>query len=147
MTMPKEYTNVAPWLDWMIEHVGEIEKSGDKATEFDKMIFTHTNYGPLDGGVMVAGCSATACAALEINGFKSPHNAAAISFKDYGDPCELKPGCIVVFEWADGSHHVSFCYRIIDDRNVECLGGNQSHLLQVSTYNRKFILATRWPTK
>lgn len=137
--------SAAPWLDWMTSHIGEVEATGTPATDFDKEVFSHTDYGPLDDGLMQPGCAATACAALEETGFTSPHNAAAISFKDYGEACELKPGCVVVFQWSNGEHHVSFCKEILDDNYVSCLGGNQGHEVKVSTFSRSFIIATRYP--
>lgn len=135
----------APWMRWMEQHLGEVERTGQPTTAFIESIFTHTNYGRL-GGITQPACAATACAALEETGYKSPHNAAAISFKNYGTPCDLKPGCICVFEWEPGEHHVSFCYApgaFISS----FLGGNQSHLLQISKYENKYLIATRWPVK
>lgn len=133
-----------PWLTWMKSHLGESEKTGEQATAFEKMIFSYTNYGDLNG-VEVAGCAATACAALEVTGFKSPHSAAAISFKDYGTSCDLKPGCILVFTWDSGEHHVTFLDHIVDDKYVCALGGNQHHKLDVSVYPRRNISYVRWP--
>lgn len=138
--------SLSPWMDWMRGNLHEKEITGSPASDFDKMVFSHTTYGSLDG-IMQPGCAATACAALELTSYKSPHNAAAISFKAYGSQCELKPGCIVVFQWASGGHHVSFCDHIVDNSYVACLGGNQSHEINVSIYSRKWIIATRWPTK
>lgn len=129
----------------MRSHIGEIEKTGAPATPFGREVFSHTDYGPLKDGIMDEGCAATACAALEETGFKSPHSARAISFKNFGAPCELKPGCIVVFEWASGGHHISFCEHIVDNNYVACLGGNQSSSVKVSTFSRARIIATRWP--
>ncbi len=138
----------APWLNWLRSHIGEREQTGAPATDFDNEVFSHTNYGNLDG-VMEPGCAATACAALEESGFKSPHNAAAESFRNYGTACELTPGCIVGFNWKGqkGIHcdHVTFCDHIISDDLVACLGGNQGHQVKVSVFSRKFIDFTRWP--
>jgi hypothetical protein len=138
----------SPWLVWMRNHIGEVEQTGAPTTEFDNEVFSHTNYGNLDG-VMEAGCAATACAALEESGWPSPHNAAAESFRNYGDPCELKPGCVVGFNWEGkkGEHadHVTFCDHIVSDDLVACLGGNQGHQVRVSIFSRKFIDFTRWP--
>lgn len=135
-----------PWMGWMRAHLGEAELTGAAATDFDDDIASHTSYGNLDG-VMVPGCAMTACAALEESGFKSPHNAAAVSFADFGAGCVIKPGCIVVFKWAGGGHHVTFCDHIIDDKMVACLGGNQGHQVKVSIFSRSFITASRWPTE
>ena len=134
-----------PWIKWLYSHLGEIEKSGDKPTPFDRRIFDHTNLKLTDE--MLAGCAATACAALEESGYKSPHNPEAISFQHYGTPCELKPGCIVVFEWESGNHHITFCDSVVDALYVDCIGGNQSSTLKISRYFRSRIIATRWPVK
>jgi hypothetical protein len=132
-----------PWMTWMDAHMGQPEVTGGPATNFDNEIFSHTDFGSLNG-IMEPGCAATACAALEENGFLSPHSAAAISFKDYGTPCELVFGCIVVFQWENGEHHVTFC-ESFDDIFVTCLGGNQSQEVKESTFYRQYIIATRWP--
>ena len=146
IVMPQD--GPVPWLAWMKSHIGEVEQSGGKATDFDNEVFSHTSYGSLDG-VMVAGCAATACAALEVSGFKSPHNAAAESFRDFGVECELKPGAVVGFNWEGkkGVHadHVTFCDHIIDGNVVACLGGNQGHEVKVSIFSRSFIDFVRWP--
>ena len=134
-----------PWMQWLEKHYGEVEKTGSTPTEFNREIFDHTSLKL--NKEMLAGCAATACAALEESGYKSPHNPMAISFKKYGEPCELKPGCIVVFEWDSGSHHVSFCHHIVDNDLVACLGGNQRSKLQTLVYKRNHIIATRWPVK
>lgn len=146
-TIPHPSDSSMPWLSWMKSHIGEIEKTGAKATAFDKEVFSHTDYGPLDGGIMDEGCAATACAALEETGFQSPHSARALDFHNYGTKIGLIPGCIVVFQWASGGHHVSFCDHIVDDGSVACLGGNQSSSVKVSTFPISSIIATRWPVK
>lgn len=132
-----------PWMDWMQSHLGAPEQTGAPATAFDAEIFSHTDFGSLNG-IMEPGCAATACAALEETGFTSPHSAAAISFKDYGTPCDLQFGAIVVFEWDSGEHHVSFC-ESFDDMFVTCLGGNQDHMVTESTFYKKYIISVRWP--
>ncbi len=134
-----------PWLDWLRKHIGEVEWTGRMSTPFVHMIFSHTTFG--DPGTTPACCAATLCAALELTGFRSPHRADAISFRNYGTACELKPGAIVVFEWRPGEYHVSVCDHIPDESRVSCTGGNQQHYLQTITYPREYILTVRWPVK
>jgi hypothetical protein len=133
-----------PWMDWMRAHRGEIQQTGAKPTPFTEEIFNHTDYGPLHG-YTPASCAATVSAALELTGYKSTHNAAAVYYRDYGVPCELKPGCIVVYQWPNKDHHVDFCDVIIDAETVRGLGGNQGSQLKDSDYSRRYIVATRWP--
>lgn len=138
----------AVWLSWMHSHIGEVEQTGAAATAFDKEVFSHTSYGNLNG-IMEPGCAATACAALEETGFKSPHNAGAESFRNFGLPCELKPGAIVGFNWEGkpeaSADHVTFCDHVINDKLVACLGGNQSHKVQISVFSKSAIAFVRWP--
>jgi hypothetical protein len=137
-----------PWVMWMQSHIGQAEQTGAPATEFDNEVFAHTSYGNLDG-IMEAGCAATACAALEESGYKSPHSAAAESFRNFGEESVLKPGAIVGFNWKGekGVHcdHVTFCDHIISPDLVACLGGNQGHEVKVSIFSRKFIDFVRFP--
>lgn len=141
-------TAKSPWLEWMRDHIGEIEETGSKATDFDNEVFSHTSYGNLDG-IMEPGCAATACAALEETGFKSTHSAAAESFRNFGEPSALVPGAIVGFNWKGkkGVHadHVAFCDHVIDQNLVACLGGNQHSQVKVSIFSRAFIDFIRFP--
>ena len=136
----------APWMNWMLKHLNEIQQTGSKPTPFTVEVFKHTTYPPL-GNYTPESCAATVCAALEETDYASTHNASAASYATYGTPCELKPGCIVVFAWPDGGHHVNFCHDIIDGTTFRGLGGNQSHSLDDAIFARQYITATRWPVK
>lgn len=144
--IPEVSDGKTPWINWLRSHLGEPERTGTKPTAFNEEIFSHTTYGPLYG-VMQPGCAATLCAALEETGYLSTDSALANSFKTYGTECELKPGCVVVFKWASGHYHVTCCDHIASSTLVACIGGNQSHELRVSTFEKKYIVATRWPVK
>jgi len=52
---------VAPWMDWMRQHRGEIQQTSAKPTPFTESIFKHTTYGPLNR-VTPSSCAATVCA-------------------------------------------------------------------------------------
>lgn len=135
-----------PWMDWMRGHVGEIQRTGAVPTDFTREIFAHTTFPLTD--FTPESCAATVCAALEETGYTSTHRADAVSFVNYGEPCELTKGCVVVFQWGEGGgHHVDFCDEIVDDDTVRGLGGNQGHELQDTNFLRKYIIATRWPVR
>lgn len=134
---------MTPWLDWLLKHEGEPEYTGTTPTAFVQECFSHTTFGKLVDSTPPS-CAATLCAALEENGYLSPHSAAAISFSEYGTASGLVVGAICVFEWQSGMHHVSCC---LDPSKNLFLGGNQGHMLQRAVYNPKFIIATRWPVK
>jgi uncharacterized protein (TIGR02594 family) len=136
-----------PWMVWMRSHIGQHEIAGSADNPFIVAMFKHTTYGKAKDET--PWCAAAVCTALEENGYKSTKSAAAISYKNYGTACELKPGCIIVIEHLDGSHHVTFCDHVIDRSMVACLGGNQSNSIKISNYNTltNKIIATRWPVK
>ncbi|MFI5342863.1 MAG: TIGR02594 family protein [Chlamydiales bacterium] len=135
-----------PWMDFMHDHIGEHELWGEgRNNPFIVAMFKHTDYQAETDET--PWCAACVCTALEESGYKSSHRADAISYKDYGDPCEMKPGCIVVMQHPNGGHHVTFCDHIVDANLFAALGGNQSNSLRISVYSRSEIIATRWPVK
>ena len=158
-TNPNLNTSPTPWMGLMESWINEKEITGSVATAFDKMVFSHTDDTEVtDSGLMASGCAATACAALELSGYTSPHNAAAVSFVNYGISCDMKPGCIVVFLWQSGAdaggHHVSFINTVNGDGTISCLGGNQSSKVCISTFSltdantgNRNAIAFRWPVQ
>lgn len=138
--------NDTPWMDWLIKYIGEAEITGRPPTDFDKLVFSHTSYGELNDSLPPS-CAATACAALELCGFKSPHDARALAFESYGDPLNKAIyGAICVFQFGSG-HHVSFYEKDAGDGFIECLGGNQGHYLKRAVFPLADVIAMRWPVK
>lgn len=131
------------WLQKAKLYMGEKEVPGPHDNPFVLDCFKHTDYHAIHDEV--PWCAAFICRVLEECGFKSTRSAAAISYANYGIPCEAKPGAIVVFKWPSGGHHVSIVNRVISPTLVDCLGGNQSHMVKDSTFNRHYVIATRWP--
>lgn len=132
-----------PWLDLAMKHLGEHEILGRQDNQFILDCFKYTSYKADHDEV--PWCAAFICRMLDENKMKSTHSAAANSFASYGSPCDLKPGAILVFKWASGEHHVTMCHHIVDKDYVACIGGNQSNMVKISVYNRKYIQNTRWP--
>lgn len=135
------------WLEMARSYIGQREIEGGRDNPFVVDCFGYTSYGKKDAHDSVPWCSAFVCRMLRDSGMKDTNNAAAISYADFGRAVELVPGAIVVFKWASGAHHVTFCDRVMDVDYVKCLGGNQDSSVQVSTYVRKYIIAIRWPAQ
>lgn len=139
-----------PWLTWMYNNLGQRMVTGDQASEFEKMVFDHTDDTEVrDTGIEASGCAAAACAALELTGYSSPHSAAVVSFCTYGSASDLVRGCIVVFKWSSGGHHVCFCESINEDGSFQGIGGNQGSpaYLCIETFSQASVIAKRWPVK
>lgn len=136
-------TDESPWLTRAKTFIGMREISGSQDNPEIVKCFNYVTYHAQDDET--PWCAAFACRMLEESGYKSTKSAAAVSFADYGESCELKPGAIVVFKWASGDHHVTFCHHVVDADYVACLGGNQDNQCKISIYARKYIMAVRWP--
>lgn len=135
-----------PWLDKMKSYIGEKCETGKAATPFVEEAFKHTNFGPLHG-VAQPWCAATLNRVLAETGYKGTNSAAAISFKNYGSACEMKPGAIVVFQFPGNDHHVTLCDHPISAVLVACVGGNQHHELCEVNFRMAHVIAIRWPEK
>jgi uncharacterized protein (TIGR02594 family) len=138
---------MSPWLDLAKRYLGEQEILGSKDNQFILDCFKHTSYNASHDEV--PWCAAFICRVLDESGYKSTHSAAAVSFATYGLKADVVPGAIVVFRWADGSHHVSIIdHTLSTDHNyVVCLGGNQSNSVKYSVFPKSRIMATRLPVK
>lgn len=135
-----------PWLDLAKKYLGEHELAGSKDDNpFIVECFKYTTYQAIHDEV--PWCAAFICKVLEDTGYKSTKSAAANSYLEYGEPCNLKPGAILVFHWPAGGQHVTICDKIMNDTLVTCLGGNQSDSVKDSNFNRAYIKACRWPVK
>lgn len=137
-----------PWMDWFKARLGWTEVKNDKQlcrgwalTKYCKKFTTCI-------GITHSWCGMSLATALDDFDYAYPEVCeAAYAWTDYGSPSVLKPGCIIVFQWADKSHHVTTCDHIFNANLVACLGGNQNSSVAVTLYDRKYIVATRWPVK
>lgn len=130
-------------LEQATKYLGEHEILGQRDNQFILDCFKHTGYKADHDEV--PWCAAFVCRVLEECGFQSTKSAAAASYLTYGLPALLIPGSIVVFKWASGGHHVTFCHNIVDSDWVACTGGNQSDSVKMSVFNRQYIQAVRKP--
>lgn len=93
-------------------------------------------------------CAAFVGSMLKRSGVKGTEKLNARSYKDWGDPVDLKDakhGDIVVF-WRESptswKGHVGF-YAGRDGLHIEVLGGNQSNEVNVQSYPVSRLLAVR----
>lgn len=144
MTDSKKET---PWMEWLRANIGQHEIKGKENNPFIVNLFNYTSYQL--GNDETPWCAATICAALEKNGYESPHRADAKSFDEYGEPCELEYGAIITLRHPDGSRHVTCFFSPIPAVKSAFLGlgGNQENALKVSQYVKAEIVSVRRPVK
>jgi uncharacterized protein (TIGR02594 family) len=107
----------------------------------------HEGYFPWCGAT-VAYCIASAGLEPVFGGTATKRFLWAESWLDEGDPVDTpRPGDIVVFDFGAGDQHVTLFENDLGDGHWECLGGNQSHQVKLSTFSKKFVIAIRRPSK
>ena len=144
-----------PWVKWFQDRNGWTEFS--HTAELSKgWKFTNVpNYKTVIGRTY-AWCAMSLNTALETNGYKGTKDAAAISFKNYGLPCDYIIGAIIVLQHSSGQHHVTTFAGWYDEAKkiMLCLGGNQGNAINISKFNISGnslgcdqVIACRWPVK
>lgn len=133
------------WLTIARKEKGVHETPGPKATarivEYDSATTLKATSDE------VPWCAAFVSWCLEQAGIKSTRSAAAMSYADYGEDLGNTPklGCIVVFEWDSGGHHVAFYVGAASDEYINCLGGNQHDAVNITSFPVANVLSYRWP--
>lgn len=135
-----------PWLEKAREYKGQHELKGPgQNNQFIIDCFKFTTYQATTDET--PWCSAFMNRIMAACNMKGTNSAAAKSWCDYGSPCELKPGAIVVFQWEDGGHHVSMVDHLVNDEVVACIGGNQGDQVSVVNFKTSRIITIHWPEK
>jgi uncharacterized protein (TIGR02594 family) len=94
-------------------------------------------------------CSGFANFCVEKAGYAGTDSASALSWLEWGRPCQReRRGVIAVFR-RKGGHHVAFCSESSDTHQpgagMRVLGGNQSDGVCVKPYPRVDLIALREP--
>jgi uncharacterized protein (TIGR02594 family) len=141
----------APWIDWALGELGQVERNRTAREESDPRICEYLDVvKPALGklGDTTPWCGAFVAWVVthynnELNQHRSPalstppaSSAAALSWKSWGNPraagTPQRGDVVVVKTAADGSrHHVGFCFDA-DAVHVWLLGGNQARGTRVS---------------
>jgi uncharacterized protein (TIGR02594 family) len=106
----------------------------------------HQEYFPWCGAT-VAYCIANAGLEPVFGGSDTKRFLWAESWLDEGVPVETpEPGDIVVFDFGAGDQHVTLFENDLGNGHWECLGGNQSHQVKLSTFSKKSVVGVRRPS-
>ena len=131
-----------PWMDIAKRELGQEEVTGG---ENPRIIEYHSSCTLKAQEDEIPWCSAFVNWCLKQAGLKNNKSAWARSFENYGQKLDTpKIGCIVVFDWGDGSGHVGFVTGWTGT-TVTVLGGNQSDSVCSATFSRRQVSAWRWP--
>lgn len=142
-----------PWLKWARGELGQHEVTGG---ENPRIIwyFAHCNEKYREDEI--AWCAAFVNAALIENNIPGTKSEAAMSFAETPSLFEKLPfaihGCICVWHWSNGGHHVNF-HDANSSYNFGCLGGNQSDpnsggrvsLSEYGAYVPERVVGYYWP--
>ena len=140
----------APWLDWVLGHLGEKEDDSEASNPFIDALWgaigikwDHTT----DIDSKVPWCAALVGAALFHTGY--PHTASGLarSYLSYGMPIQVfRRGCILI--WPRGSNpragHVDLGITL-EDGIVETVGGNVKNQVALGKRPIKEAIGMRMP--
>lgn len=154
---PSNQVNTTPWMDWMKKYLGNTEndpKFSAFMSQFWKLC--GLNYTTIKG-VAHAWCALTIEAAFNSVGIKGSGRADAVSYEHWGFPCAWIYGAVIPMRHTNGSHHVTFFVKWVDETNkiAQCLGGNQGDSLKLSNFNLsgnakghdECVSGPRWPVQ
>lgn len=141
------FNDLPRWMQYAFADYGTEEVAGPKANA--RIVEYHQHTSLKAGSDEVPWCAAFVCAMLEKAGFKSTHKANAKSYLTFGE--ELpgpKVGAIAVLNRGTdpASGHVGFVVGF-NSNSVYLLGGNQSNMVRVSSFQRWRVLQYRWPVE
>lgn len=138
-------------LNWMViaeKEIGIKEIRGRKHNPRILEYHSKTSYGAKTDEV--PWCSSLIVWVFEKSNIPSTRSAAARSWVEWGEECDLKRGAVVVL-WrgspTSAYGHVGL-YWSEDPANPDrfmMLSGNSSNQVRISSYGKSNIIATRWP--
>lgn len=141
-----------PWMTLAVTYEGQPTVTGEAATPFDEMIFSHVDDDELTGHIMKSGCAAFVTAMLDITGYQNVRTCNAKRMATVGSYVEFADagfGDMLVFTGLDGpgSFHATFFYNRNSDGTINAFGANQNHKVKHSNYKASMLYAVRRPEK
>lgn len=134
-----------PWIKTAVNEIGEKEIRG--SDDNPRIIEYHELGAPKLKAQAdeVPWCAAFVGWVLYKNGIKGTGMANARSYLKWGEMCNFRPGCVVIFKRGNSSWqgHVGFAM----EKGVfylKTLGGNQSDSVSIANYSKSNILGYRW---
>lgn len=145
---PFKEESKTPWMDFAKSKIGEKELPGTQENNpWIVSLFKWTSYFTKQDET--PWCAAFVNWCLGECGYKRTNSAAAKSFDNYGNKCELQFGAVVTIKHhTTGGRHVTLCWSPEGSAPYfKGLGGNQSNSVRVSNYMKDEIVSIRWPVK
>jgi uncharacterized protein (TIGR02594 family) len=144
-TPPGDVSSETPWMDWMLKFVGQHEVAGPEANPFIVDLFSYTSLAntPYAFSDETPWCAACVCAALEKNGYASPHSAGVSAFDNYGERLQ-KPRYGAILNLG---YHVTFFFDFKVLGYYDCLGGNQADSIKITKFPMGDVKSIHWPVK
>jgi uncharacterized protein (TIGR02594 family) len=142
---PVPAANKTPWMDVAKKELGQHEVQGGENPRILEYLRSTYIGAPGNQEDETPWCSAFVNWCLQQVGIKGTRSAWARSFETYGKKMTgPEVGCIVVFDWHDGTGHVGFVTGWTGT-TVTVLGGNQADSVSLATFSRRNVSALVWP--
>jgi uncharacterized protein (TIGR02594 family) len=132
------------WIQWARKQIGQKEVPGPGDNPVIAAWYHLTTLDPSMWHDITAWCAVFVNAAFMLNNIKTIRSARAVDWLGFGIKVEIpQKGDVVVFDWGGGSHHVAFFLRDLGNGRIECIGGNQSDAVTITSFPESAVMGYR----
>jgi uncharacterized protein (TIGR02594 family) len=129
------------WIRWARQHLGQKEVPGPGDNPVIAAWYHLTTLDKSMWHDATAWCAVFINAALMLNNIKTIRSARAVDWMEWGETADTpQKGDVVVFEWADGSHHVAFYLADAGNGRIQVIGGNQGDAVTITTFPKTSVM-------
>jgi uncharacterized protein (TIGR02594 family) len=135
-----------PWVNVAFDELGTREIPGDRSNPRILEYLASTSlfkfpYLPDETNW----CAAFVNWCVEKTGVESANSALVFPWTRWGDPLKTpRRGCLVAFQWEDGSQHIAIYLGEVSNY-VVALGGNQNDAVWINVYHKRHVIGYRVP--
>jgi uncharacterized protein (TIGR02594 family) len=132
------------WIQWARKQLGQHEVPGPGDNPVIAAWYHLTTLDPSNWHDAIAWCAVFLNAALMLNNIKTIRSARAVDWLEWGKAVSSpQKGDVVVFDWGNGGHHVAFFLRDLGNGRIECIGGNQSDAVTITSFPESAVMGYR----
>lgn len=140
-TTPEPADPVVPatepvWIQWARKQIGQKEVPGIASNPVIQAWYHLTTLPEYLWTDSTAWCAVFVNAALMLNNIKTNRSARAFDWLTYGTGVDVpRKGDLVIFDFS----HIAFYLEDASATKINCLGGNQSDMVNITAYNKATV--------
>lgn len=137
-------TGEPAWIRWARQQLGQKEVPGPGDNPVIAAWYHLTTLDPSMWHDATAWCAVFVNAGYMLNNIRTNRSARAVDWLDVGKEVETpQKGDHTVFDWGGGNHHVAWFLRNLGNGRIECIGGNQSDAVTITSFPESAVMGYR----